>query len=108
MKIPSVKEIIDYYPTYLEAHKNVWNRRLHVLGQTTTVCYFILILFLAFQNPPFIFLMLFLPFVVYPFAWFGHLVFEKNKPATWYINPLITKACDWIMLKDILKRKLPW
>jgi hypothetical protein len=39
------------------------------------------------------------PFVVYPFAWFGHYVFEKNEPAA-FSNPLWAKACDWIMLKD--------
>ena len=36
---------------------------------------------------------------LYPFAWIGHFVFEKNKPAA-FSNPLWAKACDWIMLKD--------
>ena len=45
------------------------------------------------------------PFVVYPFAWTGHIVFEKNEPAAWS-NPLWAKACDWIMLKDVLTGKL--
>jgi hypothetical protein len=45
------------------------------------------------------------PFVVYPFAWTGHFFFEKNKPAA-FKHPLWAKACDWIMLKDILRGKL--
>jgi hypothetical protein len=47
------------------------------------------------------------PFVVYPFAWTGHFVFEKNEPAA-FSHPLWAKACDWVMLKDILTGKIPW
>ena len=51
-------------------------------------------------------LLLLVPFVVYPFAWVGNiLVFEKNQPAAW-TNPLWAKACDWVMLKDLLTGKL--
>jgi len=46
-----------------------------------------------------------IPFVVYPFAWSGHYFFEKNRPAA-FGNPLWAKACDWIMLKDILTGRL--
>jgi len=47
------------------------------------------------------------PFVVYPFAWSGHYFFEKNRPAA-FSNPLWAKACDWIMLKDILLGRIRW
>jgi hypothetical protein len=50
-------------------------------------------------------LLLATPFVVYPFAWTGHFVFEKNTPAA-FSRPLWAKACDWVMLKDILTGKL--
>ncbi len=49
--------------------------------------------------------LIFTPFIVYPFAWSGHYFFEKNKPAA-FKRPLWAKACDWIMLKDILTGKL--
>ena len=49
---------------------------------------------------------LFLPFIVYPFAWSGHFFLEKNKPAA-FKNPLWAKASDWVMLKDILLGKIP-
>ena len=45
------------------------------------------------------------PFVVYPFAWSGHFFFEKNKPAAWS-KPLWAKACDWVMLKDMIIGKV--
>jgi len=47
------------------------------------------------------------PFIVYPFAWTGHFVFEKNKPAA-FKNPLWAKACDWAMFKDMLMGRIKW
>jgi len=90
----------EYYQYYLTLHQNKINRWLHIIGQGVTL--YTLIYALYTQA----WLLLFLvPFVVYPFAWVGHLVFEKNEPAAW-TNPLWAKACDWIMLKDILTGKL--
>jgi len=51
--------------------------------------------------------LIFVPFVVYPFAWIGHIYFEKNKPAAWS-NPIKAKICDWLMTKDILTGKIKW
>lgn len=102
-----LKNILEYYPKYLLAHQNVWNRRLHVIGQTFTILYLFLTIYLCFQSLFYLPMFIFFPFVVYPFAWFGHLYFEKNKPATWTVNPFYTKVCDWIMLKDIIIGKIP-
>jgi hypothetical protein len=90
----------EYYQFYLTLHQNRWNRRLHIAGQMSTiffvglVAYFELWLLLALS-----------PFIVYPFAWSGHYFFEKNTPAA-FSNPLWAKACDWVMLKDILTGKI--
>lgn len=97
-----IKNILEYYPIYLLAHQNLWNRRLHVIGQIATIYYFYESLNLIYKNIFYLPILLFLPFIVYPFAWTGHLYFEKNKPATWHVNPVYTKICDWIMFKDIL------
>ena len=67
---------------------------MHVLGQLTTIGYVVAAFYLQIWL-----LLLFTPFIVYPFAWTGHYVFEKNKPAA-FKNPLWAKVCDWIMLKD--------
>jgi len=90
----------EYYEYYLTLHQNNVNRWLHVAGQCVTLS--LLVYALATQTW---LLLLLVPFVVYPFAWVGHLVFEKNQPAAW-TNPLWAKACDWVMLKDLLTGKL--
>jgi hypothetical protein len=90
----------EYYEYYLTLHQNNVNRWLHVAGQCVTLS--LLVYALATQTW---LLLLLVPFVVYPFAWVGHLVFEKNQPAAW-TRPIWAKACDWVMLKDILTGKL--
>jgi hypothetical protein len=92
----------EYYEYYLTLHQNKWNRRLHVIGQLATILFTCTVLL----NKAWLLLVL-VPFVVYPFAWSGHFFFEKNKPAAWS-NPLWAKACDWVMLKDILTGKMEW
>jgi len=75
---------------------------LHVLGQLSTLSYVAFIIYIK------VWLLLVLtPIVVYPFAWSGHYFFEKNKPAA-FSNPLWAKACDWIMLKDIIIGRTKW
>jgi|TARA_X000001388_G_scaffold35463_2_gene24969 hypothetical protein len=90
----------EYYQYYLTLHQNKWCRRLHVLGQFVTIAFIIEVIYL--QVWP---LLVLAPFVIYPFAWTGHFVFEKNKPAA-FSNPLWAKACDWIMLKDWILGRL--
>jgi hypothetical protein len=90
----------QYYEHYLTLHQNKWNKRLHALGQLSTL----LFVGLVVQEQQWL-LLFFTPFIVYPFAWSGHFFFEKNKPAAWS-NPLWAKACDWLMLKDMLIRKI--
>ena len=90
----------EYYEYYLTLHQNKWCRLLHIAGQFATIA--LLIYVITERVWP---LLLLVPFVVYPFAWSGHIFFEKNKPAAWS-RPLWAKACDWVMLKDVLTGKL--
>lgn len=92
----------EYYQYYLTLHQNKWTRRLHVLGQLATVSFVTLCILHHLW-----FMLLLTPFIVYPFAWSGHFFFEKNKPAA-FSHPLWAKACDWVMLKDILTGKIRW
>ena len=92
----------EYYQYYLTLHQNKWCRRLHVLGQCVTLIYIITVFVTKLWL-----LLVFAPFVVYPFAWSGHYFFEKNKPAA-FSRPLWAKACDWVMLKDILLGRIEW
>ena len=92
----------QYYQHYLTLHQNKNNRRLHVLGQTATILYVIM----CITRLPLVMILL-TPFIVYPFAWSGHYYFEKNKPAA-FSRPLWAKACDWVMLRDIILGRLSW
>jgi hypothetical protein len=96
----------EYYQYYLSLHQNKWCRRLHIVGQMTTMAVFITAVVLSFHSLWFLFLFLLLPFTVYPFAWSGHFFFEHNEPAA-FKNPLWAKACDWRMLWDIIRGKIP-
>ena len=99
----------DYYQYYLTLHQNKWCRRLHAIGQVATISYIILCVSYSLWIP-----LIFTPFIVYPFAWIGHVIFEKNEPAAWKgtrdygWTTLKAKACDWIMLKDIITGKVKW
>ncbi len=92
----------QYYQYYLTLHQNKVCRRLHVLGQLVTLM--VLATIISFKTW---ILLPVVPFVVYPFAWSGHYFFEKNKPAA-FSRPLWAKVCDWVMLKDILLRRIEW
>lgn len=92
----------EYYEHYLSLHQNKICRRLHVAGQLATVSYVTYCLMSGNYL-----LLLLAPFVVYPFAWSGHYFFEKNEPAA-FKRPLWAKACDWVMLKDILIGRIKW
>tara|TARA_B100000963_G_scaffold229485_1_gene200151 strand:- start:1448 stop:1738 length:291 start_codon:yes stop_codon:yes gene_type:complete len=92
----------EYYEHYLTLHTNKWCRRLHVLGQLFTIAFVVLVINYSLYP-----LLILGPFIVYPFAWSGHFYFEKNKPAA-FSRPIWAKACDWIMLKDILIGRIKW
>ena len=86
--------------SYLTLHQNKANRWLHVIGQIVTLA----VLSYTLLSQSWL-LLIVVPFIIYPFAWTGHIYFEKNQPAAWS-NPVWAKMCDWVMLKDILTGKL--
>lgn len=100
-------EIKEYYKFYLSLHKNPWNRRLHFFGQLFTAFYILMCLYHALY-----WLLIFFPFVIYPFAWTGHFLFEKNSPLAWGgirdrgVTTIKAKICDIIMFKDIITGKI--
>jgi hypothetical protein len=98
MKFNSFKE---FYPYYLKEHSNLVSRRLHFIG----TCFVIFILGASLFTRDFRLLPL-LPIVGYGFAWLGHFVFEKNKPAT-FKHPIYSLMGDFKMFWDILTKKIP-
>ena len=84
----------EFYPYYLQEHSNDVCRRLHYVGSLLVLS----ILGYALFTQQWLWLLA-LPFTGYGFAWVGHFVFEKNKPAT-FKYPLYSFMGDWVMLKD--------
>tara|TARA_R110002020_G_scaffold471893_1_gene699389 strand:+ start:17 stop:307 length:291 start_codon:yes stop_codon:yes gene_type:complete len=86
----------EYYEHYLTLHKDPRCRRMHFVGQLVTILFTIFV----FKEAYWYFLPV-IPFVIYPFAWAGHFLFEKNTPAA-FRDPLKAKISDWLMFRDIL------
>ena len=91
-----------YYEHYLPLHANPITRRFHFVGVLATA----LFVWFCLAEGEWL-LLLAAPFIVYPFAWAGHLFFEKNKPAA-FTNPLLAKLSDFRMFYDILKGRIGW
>ena len=91
----------EFYPYYLQEHSNDVCRRLHYVGSLLVLS----ILGYALFTQQWLWLLA-LPFAGYGFAWVGHFVFEKNKPAT-FKYPLYSFMGDWVMYKDIWTGKVP-
>ena len=90
----------EFWPFYLSQHTSALNRRLHFVGTTgTNLAVLSAILTL---NP---WLLLLAPLSGYAFAWFGHFIIEKNRPAT-FTYPLWSLAADYRMYGLMLIGKL--
>jgi hypothetical protein len=90
----------EFYPFYLSEHRNRSCRRLHFVGSSLGLA--CVLIAIVTRNGWFIAL----AFVVgYAMAWAGHVLFEKNRPAT-FQYPLYSFAGDWAMFYDILTGRI--
>lgn len=94
------KSFADFYPYYLKEHSHITCRRLHFVGTAAVIA--LLLLFFFTGNPMTLIL---LPILGYGFAWVGHFVFEKNRPAT-FKHPFYSLLGDFRMFWDILSGKV--
>lgn len=85
-----------FYPYYLEEHSDATCRRLHFVGSLLVL----LVAVWAITSGKLAWLLT-LPVIGYGFAWAGHFIFEKNRPAT-FRYPLYSLMGDWVMFRDIL------
>ncbi|MCJ0825441.1 DUF962 domain-containing protein [Luteimonas sp. 50] len=90
----------EFYPFYLGEHSNRTSRRLHFIGSCGVL---VLVVVAIVQRDPWWLLGALL--CGYGFAWIGHFVFEKNRPAT-FRHPLYSFMGDWVMFKDILTGRI--
>lgn len=96
MSASTYKNFRDFYPFYLSEHQNVVCRRLHFVGTSLVIG----IVLASIINNSYSWIWLALV-AGYGFAWIGHFVFEKNRPAT-FKYPFYSFIGDWVMYKDIL------
>ena len=86
----------EFYPDYLAQHSNRNCRELHFIGSTLSLIFFGALLLTA--NLWFLLAAL---VAGYGFAWVGHFVFEKNRPAT-FKHPFYSFMGDWVMYWQML------
>jgi hypothetical protein len=89
-----------FYPFYLGEHLNPVCRTLHFVGSTVVL----LLIVAAVMTSQWI-ILLAIPFAGYGFAWIGHFVFEKNRPAT-FKYPTWSFMGDWVMYWQLLTRQI--
>jgi hypothetical protein len=90
------KTLRDFYPFYLTEHQDFTCRTLHFVGTSG----FLFLLFYAIFSQTW-WLLALAPVSGYGFAWIGHFVFEKNRPAT-FTYPAFSLASDFIMYFHII------
>lgn len=90
------KTFRDFYPYYLTEHALPTNYWLHFFGTLGVIT--CLTLGLVTSNG---ILFIIMPFCGYGFAWVGHYIFEKNRPAT-FTYPLYSLASDFVMFWHVL------
>ena len=90
----------EFYPYYLGEHSDRTCRRLHFVGTSLVIA--TLAYVIAWQAWG---LLWAVPIFGYGFAWIGHFVFEKNKPAT-FRHPLYSLIGDFAMFRDMLTGKI--
>ena len=93
----------EFYPYYLSEHENRTSRRLHFCGTLAVLSIAACALFGVINA----WWLLALPVCGYGFAWLGHFVFEKNRPAT-FQHPFYSLAGDFVMFKDMLIGRIAW
>ena len=86
----------EFYPYYLDEHRDRNCRRLHFVGSLLVL----MVLAGVLMTGAWLWLLA-VPVIGYGFAWLGHFLFEKNRPAT-FKYPLYSLMGDWVMFRDIL------
>ncbi len=93
MRIHSFEE---FWPYYLSQHRGPRTRLMHFIGSGTALIAMLLGV-LTLNGWYFVVAVV----LGYGFSWYGHVFFEKNRPATWRF-PLFSLEADlllfWVML----------
>ena len=93
-----IKTFKDFYPFYLLEHMHPICRLLHFIGTFGVIT--LILISIVFSNK----VWMYAPLCGYFFAWIGHFVFEKNRPAT-FKYPIYSMIGDFLMFYHLLIRK---
>ena len=93
-----IKTFKDFYPFYLLEHMHPICRLLHFIGTFGVIA--LILISIVFSNK----VWMYAPLYGYFFAWIGHFVFEKNRPAT-FKYPIYSMIGDFLMFYHLLIRK---
>jgi hypothetical protein len=92
----------EFYSLYMQHHRNVWNRRVHLLGWVLGVC----IGLLALTTGRYM-LILLAPLPGLGAIWLGHWVLEPTH-AIEFKHPLLTARANLRMFRQMLTGALPF
>jgi hypothetical protein len=81
----------QFWPYYLQEHARVGTRILHYIG--TSIVFVLLALFIALGH---FWLLVAVPVAGYGFAWAGHMLIERNRPAT-FRHPFWSLRADFLL-----------
>ena len=90
----------EFYPFYLSEHRDRNCRRMHFAGSSFALAF--IVAAIITRNPWWLLAAL---FCGYGFAWIGHFVFEKNKPAS-LKQTIYSFICDWVMYANTSTGKI--
>ncbi|HKD38876.1 MAG TPA: DUF962 domain-containing protein [Myxococcaceae bacterium] len=100
MSAKRIESFEDFWPYYLGEHRRAGTKALHFIGTTGALT--LIILSLLLRDWPLVLAAL---LCGYGFAWIGHFLIEKNRPAT-FQYPLWSLAADWKMWGLILTGRI--
>lgn len=90
----------EFWSYYLSEHKSNTNKTLHFIGSASALYW--LGKAISKKKPSYLLLAL---LNGYGFAWVGHFLVEKNRPAT-FKYPVKSFVSDWLMFCTILTGKI--
>jgi len=96
----AISSYAEFWPFYVRQHAHPLDRRLHFIGTTIVIA---LAITAAVTGRSWLFAMM--PVAGYGFAWVGHFIIEKNRPAT-FTYPLWSLGSDFVMWWMIATQKM--